>query len=156
MNFTVFLTVMSGVLTYVVGQLLLKLVIEPVQETRKTVGNISHALIEYANVISNPGRPSEAVMHDTASHLRKLSAQLQSHLYLVPKYEATARLFALPSRVKVLSASKSLIGLSNGVYRATEKIYEQNASDVENICDSLSIYLPDDERISKVPVTPSK
>lgn len=69
MNFTVFLTVMSGVLTYVVGQLLLKLV---------------------------------------------------------------------------------------RVYRATEKIYEQNASDVENICDSLSIYLPDDERISKVPVTPSK
>ena len=58
MDLTVFLTVLSGVLTYVVGQLVVKLVIEPVQEARRTIGQISHSLIEHAHVIANPGVPA--------------------------------------------------------------------------------------------------
>ena len=59
MDWTVFLTVISGVLTYVLGQLVLKLVIEPVQETKRTIGQISHSLIEHGNVIQNPDFASE-------------------------------------------------------------------------------------------------
>lgn len=51
MNSTVFLTVLSGVITYVLGQLVLKLVIEPVQELRKTIGVVAHAMIERAPII---------------------------------------------------------------------------------------------------------
>ena len=58
MNATVFLTVLAGVITYVLGQLILRLVIEPVQDLRRTIGGISHALIERTNVIQNPGLPS--------------------------------------------------------------------------------------------------
>ena len=150
MDSTVFVTVFTGVLTYVAGQIMVKLVIEPVQELRKTIGQISHALIERANVISNPGVPSEEVITETSKHLRLLSSQLQSHLYLVPWYSGTAKVFSLPSKDNLLLASKSLIGLSNSLHRSTEKIYEQNAARMEKICDSLTIYLPDDERLSKV------
>ena len=147
MNFTVFLTVFSGVLTYVLGQLVLKLFIEPAQETRRTIGQISHSMIEHANVIHNPGASTPEAMNETSRHLRKLSSQLQSHLYLVPSYEMTSRVFALPSREKLLAASKALIGLSNSVHRATDKIYEQNSKREQIICDSLSIYLPEGERL---------
>ena len=150
MDFTVFITVISGVLTYVFGQLVLKLVIEPVQETRKTIATISHFLIEYANIIGNPGVPSTEVMHETSKHLRKLSSQLQSHLFLVPNYRTTAKIFRLPSHEQVLSASRNLIGLSNSVFRASEKIYDQHAARVEHICDALEIYRPEDERISTI------
>ena len=51
MNSTVFLTVLSGVITYVLGQLVLRLVIEPVQELRRTISVISHALIRSARHI---------------------------------------------------------------------------------------------------------
>ena len=51
---TVFLTVFSGVVTYIVGQLVLKLLIEPVQDLKKTIGMISYAIIERGSVISNP------------------------------------------------------------------------------------------------------
>jgi len=146
---TVFLTVISGVLTYVFGQVIMKLVIEPVQEMKKTIGQISHSLIEHANVISNPGVPSEEIIKDTSQHFRKLSSQIQTHLYLVPLYKYVAVLFKLPSQDEVLQASKSLMGLSNGVYRATENIYEQNALRIEKICDSLSIYLSEDDRWPK-------
>jgi hypothetical protein len=149
MNATVFLTVLSGVLTYVAGQLVLKLVIEPVHELRKTIGLISHVLIERANVIQNPGVPTEEVMDITSQELRKLSSLLQSHLYLVPKYDLTARVFRLPSKQELLNASSALIGLSNSVYRATGNVYEVNAKRVETVCDSLGIYLDEANRWPK-------
>lgn len=149
MDTTVFFTVLAGVLTYVAGQLISKLVIEPVQDARKTIGQISHAMIEHANVISNPGVPTNEVMSETSRELRKLSSQLQSHLYLVPAYRFTAALFRLPTRPKVLCAAGQLIGLSNSLHRATDRVYEQNTKRVENICDALSIFLPDEERLPR-------
>lgn len=146
MNSTVFLTVISGVITYVVGQLVLKLMLEPVHELKKTIGQISHSLIEHANVYGNPGIPPLETMRETSQHLRKLSSQLQAHLYLVPLYGFTACLFRLPSRTKILSASKLLMGLSNSVFRATDKTYEYNAKRVESICDLLGIYFAESER----------
>jgi hypothetical protein len=112
-NATVFWTVFSGVITYVLGQLVMKLVVDPVHELRKTIGLISHALIERGNIIMNPGVPSEEVMRSASEELRQLSSQLQSHLYLVPCYKVTARIFRLPSKDEILVASSALIGLSN-------------------------------------------
>ena len=149
MNTTVFLTVISGVLTYVLGQLVLKLLIEPVQGMKKMIGQIANSLVEHANVIQNPGVPTEDVMKATSQHLRKLSAQLEAQLYLVPMYSITAFVFRLPSRNGVLSAARSLMGLSNSVFRATERIYESNAKRVENIHDSLGLYLAEGDRWPK-------
>ncbi len=146
---TVFWTVLAGVLTYVGGQLLMKLVIDPVNDLRRTIAAVSHALIERANVIANPGVPTEEVMQATSEELRKLSSQLHAHLYLIPKYDHTARLFALPSRADLLKAATMLIGLSNSVYRATEAMYEANAKRVEKICDSLDIYMQEHDRWPK-------
>ncbi len=146
MDWTVFLTVLSGVLTYVLGQLVLKLVIEPVQALRKTVGVISHALIERANVIQNPGIPTEKEMEETSRELRKLSSELRSHLYLIPRYDLTAWVFRLPTAEKIREASSSLIGLSNSVFKARDSIYRINAKRTESVCDSLGIYVADGDR----------
>jgi hypothetical protein len=145
-NSTIFWTILTGVLTYTGGQLILKMILEPVQDMRKTIGNISHSLIHYANVISNPGIPPEEKVRDTSNHIRSLSSEIQSHLYLVPIYDVTAAIFRLPKKNKILEASKSLLGLSNSLFRETEKVYEHNAKRVEIICDSLDIFLPEDER----------
>ena len=149
MNSTVFLTVLSGVITFVIGQLIVKLVIDPVQEMKKTIGQISHSMIEDANVIANPGVPSEEVMKETSKRLRQLSSQLQAHLYLVPQYQKAAKIFGLPSIKKVLAASNSLLMLSNSVFRVVpdERIYENNAMSVKNICDSLDIYMAEGDRL---------
>lgn len=149
MNHTVFLTVISGVLTYVAGQLVLKLVLEPVHELRKTIGLIAHALILRANIIHNPGVPSTEVMKETSDELRLLSSQLQSHLYLVPKYSFTAKVFRLPTLKQITEASSALIGLSNSVYRSTNDVYRVNAKRVEAICDCLGVYFPEESRWPK-------
>lgn len=151
MNLTVFFTVLSGVITFVIGQLLVKLVIDPVQELKKTIGQISHSMIEHANVIANPGVPNADVMKETSKHLRQLSSQLHGHLYLVPLYKATAWFFRLPTKERILVSSGAVIGLSNSVFRASpsEHIDEHNAKRVELICDSLGIYMAEGDRIPK-------
>jgi len=148
-NETVFLTVLSGVATFVLGELVLKLVIEPVQDTKRLIGQIANSLTEHASVIHNPGVPSQDAMKATSQHLRKLSGQLESQLYLVPVYRVTAFVFRLPSRKKLLAAVKALMGLSNSVFRASDGIYEQNANRVEVIHDSLGLYLPEGDRWPK-------
>ena len=146
MDFTVFITVLSGVLTYVAGQLVLKLVIEPVQDMKKTIGEVSHSLIEHGQAIHNPGLLTDEAMTNAASQLRRLSSKLHAHLYLVPRYDWTAKLFQLPEKAQLLTAATDLVALSTSLYKATDKIYEQNAKRLERICDSLSIYMPEDSR----------
>ena len=141
MDSTVFLTVLAGVLTYVIGQLVVKLVIDPVQETRKTIGLISHALMEHAGLIHNPGIGKEEAMDAASKELRKLSSQLQSHLYLVPLYRVTAWVFRLPSRENLLAASRHLIGLANSIHRASDRLYTVNPKRIIRICEALGIYL---------------
>jgi hypothetical protein len=136
-NQSVFWTVFSGTLVYILGQIFLKLFIEPVHDLKKTIGMISHSLIERANVISNPGLLPKDVNDETSQELRKLASRLQSHLYLIPCYPAMAWIFRLPLRAGILAASKALIGLSNGVH---ESAYGVNASNVKRVCDSLRIY----------------
>lgn len=149
MDMTIFLTILSGVLTFVIGQVIVKLVIDPVQDLKKTIGMVSHAMVERANVISNPGVLEKEVMDATSTELRKLSSQLHAHLRLVPFYSRTSRIFGLPSDAQVRKAAEALIGLSNGLYRTSDNIYEVNAKRVENVCDSLEIYLDEGRRWPK-------
>ena len=50
-----FLTIIAGVAVYVLGQLIIKLIVDPIQAFKSTVGEISIALINNANVYANPG-----------------------------------------------------------------------------------------------------
>jgi hypothetical protein len=134
----------------VFGQVAVKLVIEPVQELRKSIGKVAQGMVMHASVISNPGVPSVDAMDETSKELRMLSSDLHTHLRLVPWYSKTARVFGLPTHDQILLASSCLIGLSNSVHGASENIYEANAARVEKIHDALGIYLVDDERPSKI------
>lgn len=100
-SLAIFLTVLSGVITFVVGQLAVKLILDPVPDLKKTIGQISHALIERANVIANPDVSTREEKDETSLLLRKLSASLHAHLYLVPAYVWICRLFRLPSKEKL-------------------------------------------------------
>jgi hypothetical protein len=139
-------TVLSGVTIYVVGQLIVKLAIEPVQDARKTIAQISHCLIEHGDVIHNPGVPTKEKSIEVSQTLRMLSAQLHSHLFLVPCYRVTAFAFRLPARGKILKAAEHLTGLSSAIFSKSDDIYEEIAKRQAVICDSLGIYFPVDQR----------
>ena len=152
---TVFLTVFSGVLTFVLGQLVLKLVIEPVHEFKKAIADIALALIEYANIYSNPGVAGEEIEKKVSEQLRKLASRINAQIYLIPLYGITARLFGLPSRQKVLAAASDLIGLSNGVFKSASDLVWTNLERAEKTRIALGIYVPENERISRLKSQPN-
>jgi hypothetical protein len=138
----VFITVLSGTLVYVLGQIILKFFIEPIHELKKTIGVISHSLIERANIIYNPGLGlnDKEFPAKTSQELRNLASRLRSHLYLIPCYPWAASIFSLPAPSKIQDASKALIGLSNGVFQDKQRL---NHGQVETVCNSLGIPTPD-------------
>ena len=152
---TMFLTVFSGVLTFVLGQLVLKLVIEPVHEFKKAIADVALTIIEYANVYSNPGVTGVETEKKVSEQLRKLASRINAQTYLIPMYGITSRLFGLPSRQKVLAAASNLIGLSNGVFKSASDLVWTNLERADKIRITLGIYVPENERISHLKSQPN-
>jgi hypothetical protein len=131
----------------VFGQIVLKLLIDPIQEFKRVVAEIAHALIEYANVFSNPGILGPEKENKVSEEFRKLSSRLNAQMYLVPAYGVTSRLFCLPSKEKVTAAAGYLIGLSNGFGGNNPDRDMRNMYRAQHIRDSLGIYVSESERL---------
>jgi len=144
---TVFLTVLSGVITFVLGQLVIKLFVDPVHDFRKSVADIALALIEHANVYANPGVAGSEVEKKVSEELRRLSSRLNAQMYLIPCYPITARVFGLPSRKKVVDAASNLIGLSNGVFQSASNLVLVNVEKADKIRKALGIFIPENEQV---------
>jgi len=119
------LTTALGLFAFVLGQFALKLVVEPIQEQKRVVGNVAHALTYYRNVgRSNPAKPDPERVGEARRVYRDLAAALRTNLRVVPWYEVFVRLqFVLP-REQVRQAATALIGLANTVQK------EPHADDV--------------------------
>jgi hypothetical protein len=146
MNQTVFATVVTGLVIFVLGQILLKLFIEPMQEMRKTIGLVAHALKGRAAVIHNPTVSNTDELKEVSRDLRDFSAKLYSHLYAVPFYRVASRLFLLPTKKCVLTAVRELGGLSNNLTSQNPSIHQVNAGHVQRISESLGLFMPENER----------
>jgi len=155
---TVFLTVFSGVITFVLGQLAIvitfvlgqlaiKLLVDPIHDFRKTIADIALALIEYANVYANPGVGGSEIEKKVSEELRRLSSRLNAHMYLIPCYPITAKIFGLPSRKKVVDAASNLIGLSNGVFQSVFNLVLVNVERADKIREALGIFIPENEQV---------
>jgi hypothetical protein len=144
---TVFLTVFSGVITFVLGQLAIKLLVDPVHDFRKTVADIALALIEYANVYANPGVAGSEIEKKVSEELRRLSSRLNAQMYLIPCYPITAKIFGLPSRKKVVDATSNLIGLSNGAFQSASNLVLVNVERADKIRKELGIFIPENEQV---------
>ena len=144
---TVFLTVLSGVITFVSGQLIIKLFVDPVNDFRRVIADIAFALIEYANVYANPGVAGSEIEKKVSEDLRRLSSRLNAQTYLIPCYHITAKVFGLPSRNKVWDATSNLIGLSNGVFKSVSDLVLVNVERADKICDTLGIFIPKNEQV---------
>lgn len=89
------------------GFIIIKFFIEPYREYRKTIGDISEALVLYANVSAGTKEDRQSEANKT---FRQSAARLQANAAQIPFFTW------LPGFKKVMAASSALIGLSNAVY----------------------------------------
>jgi hypothetical protein len=113
---TVFITVISGVLVYVISELLKTLWLEPLQNYKKIKGQISYIITMYANIYTNPidiAKTNNILPDDykvAYDELRKKACELRAFI---------ATLFWLkifiPKKKNLYEVSACLIGLSNSL-----------------------------------------
>jgi hypothetical protein len=144
----IFLTIFAGVGTFVLGQIALKLLIDPVQSFKMTIAEVSNKLILYANIYANPRPPGDEKQKEMSEYMRNLSSKLESNMYLIPAYCITRKVFGLPSKEQVIIASKSLIAIHNGHdgILANQGILNCYAAQDARI--ALGIHIPKDEYLN--------
>ena len=144
----IFLTILAGAGTFVLGQIIIKLVIDPVQSFKTTIADISNILILYANIYANPKPIGDVLQGEMSQEMRRLSSNLQSSMHLIPAYKISAYIFGLPSIENVISASKNLIFIHNGHdgVLANQGILNCYAAQKAKI--ALSIFIPEGEYLN--------
>lgn len=131
-------TVISGTIVFAGGQLLQRLILEPIQEQRKSVARIAQALTvhRYAYLAANSydkNPDSKRQIDSTSAEIRKLAAELRAGYSLIPANDVFAELGLVPSRETVRIVALYLIRWQTF---ASEKASQ---SAVENIAKKLNV-----------------
>lgn len=107
---TFVLTILGGVFTFTLGQIFLKLVIEPTQEFKKTLGRISHSLLVHNTKLINAHSDE-----NIALEIKQRSAEIASQIDTISWYRLAKFLFSLPDISAVDEASRQLNLLRSGM-----------------------------------------
>lgn len=114
--------IVVGVTVFVACQAVQRFLLEPLQEQRRTIGEIASAILLYGNIGPfTPDVPPEALAlaatHSEATKaLRTLAARLRASLWTIPLYRAWSSVHAVHSRATILEASQQLVGWSNSLH----------------------------------------
>lgn len=146
---TTFLTIVSGFTIFILGQIFLKMVIDPVAELKRTIANIRFNMIKSAYITHNSDVTSKEILLATHHELRALSAELHSRVSLIPLYRFWRFIFFLPERSKVYAAATNLIAISNWLFHPNEKQLGYILLNTQNLHTNLNLHLPEDSKFSE-------
>ena len=133
------LTVVGGVLIFVIGQIIEKFLIEPIHEQSNVIGEIADSLIFYADLYSNPGIGKPEEMDEASQALRRQASRLMARTHAIRCYWLMQLLRIVPKHKDILKARQNLIGLSNSIHRNDPGLSEVNDARRREIEESLRI-----------------
>jgi hypothetical protein len=127
----VFYIILAGVIIYVAGQIIVKIVIDPVQELKRVIADIAFKLIHYSHVyriapsgdVDAPAEEAQKIvdperLEEAADEYRKLASMLNAGYRLVPFYAIAKLVFFLPKEADIIDARNELIDMSEEIFAA--------------------------------------
>lgn len=143
-----FETVLSGVLVFIIGQIFLKMVVDPVNKLKQTMAAVSHAYLIHAPVFFSPVSFPEEAKRKAMEELRVLSGQLYADARLVPLYGVFRHVFFLPSWDEVHEAAQCLVAIGNWLFSGNTATIEHIIKNWQNAADNLGLYIAPKDRIN--------
>lgn len=116
---TALATLIGGIIIYVVGRAVEKFILEPLQDYRKTLANISDTLIFYANVYSNTTVASKEDKEAASKALRKLASDLSAKTHQIVLFRFFCKIGWIPSYNNSMDAVGTLVGFSNSLWHSS-------------------------------------
>ena len=145
----IFATILTGVIVFVGGQTILKMVIEPIQKLRETIAEIAFILTNNHVVYHNSDFLDKQQVDDAYENVREMGGRLVANQTLVPFYGKLHKLFSLPSKEEVKKASERLYGISLQMDSQSDaRYYYLDLYRIE-ICENLHISDPITNGLSK-------
>jgi hypothetical protein len=110
MDSSVFQTIIAGVSVFVLGQFVVKLVLDPLVRFREALGHVSAVFVENQSKITNANGSDEL-----SQEIKLASARLISLRQAVPLYGAVAFMSRLPSKSALLEGCRSLNFIASSI-----------------------------------------
>jgi hypothetical protein len=137
---TTVLTVMSGVSIFVIGQVIVKIFVEPIHKLRGLKGDIVGFLTYYSDVyLSLPDLNKDEDVMKVSTVARKLGSDIIAKALTIPCYRFFSRLGAVPKFSDISIVSRELIGLSNTVLAKSDSVPGRATKRLEIIKSSLHL-----------------
>lgn len=125
----VFYIIIAGVIIYVLGEIIVKIVIDPVQELKRVIAEIAFKLIHYSHVfkLASFEEPAgeaagetinQKKLEEAAEEYRRLASMLNAGYRLVPFYPIAKFLFFLPKEADIIEARNALLEMSEEIFAA--------------------------------------
>jgi len=119
---TFLLPTLIGVIIFVLGQYMLKMVIEPVQAFRASLGRLSNTILRYQGKITNA-----SVDDELSGRLYDHAADIVSTSSTIMFYRLARRIFGLPTKDGIIKAAQSLNGIAHSLYSAARQFEDSPA-----------------------------
>ncbi|MDP5239954.1 hypothetical protein Q9Q94_10440 [Uliginosibacterium sp. 31-16] len=145
---SVFATVISGTCVFIFGQLVLKLLIEPVHQLKRTLADISHTFVVHADLLCNIDVISTEQKDELRSRLRTLCGQIHSDMALIPCYSIVRWIFFLPQKDNLYAGAQNLIGIGNHLYAKNASWFEHITKLIDTAHTNLRLYQRPQDRLS--------
>jgi hypothetical protein len=141
--------VVAGVSIFVLGQIILKLFIEPIQQFKKTMAEIAHTSVRYSHAIYNADTVPKVLRDEVYDKLRYLAGQLYADMELIPlyPYPVLMWLFKLPSRDMIYKSAQNLIAAGNWMRSSSKEKFDNIVGQMQDACDNLGLYTHPNDRI---------
>ena len=130
-------TVLVGVSVFVLGQIFLKSMIEPVQELQKVISEVLFFLMKDNATIHNADKVEKVEVLAAGRNLERLGASLFANQQLIPFYCLARRFWGLPEREDIERASKRLRLISNSMFGTEEEHYRLLDLYRKEVCKAL-------------------
>ncbi len=127
-------TVIGGTTVYVSGQIIIKFVIEPIHEQKRTVGEIIDALDYYENVYScrsglfevwtlREQQSKEEKAEEASKRFRQLATVLKAKTHLIPRYAILSRIGFVHRHKDIFEVCAQLVDLSNSCRKSSSEVF---------------------------------
>lgn len=106
--------IVVGVIIVLLGQIVIKFILNPIVEQHDIINEIKCALIYYADIIDNPGTNGvDDKINDGKKRLRHLSSLLRAKTSRIPLYKYLEVTKFAKKREDIQKISENLVGIAN-------------------------------------------
>ncbi len=143
---TILITVLSGVLVYIFGEILQTIWLSPLQKFKSIKHDVAVTLTFYSRIYNNPIDFAHATLStreeysEVSDKIRNLSCELKGYIETLSWIK-----IGIPAKKDLLEASKLLMGLSNSLHtpynvQPTTEDFLRNKNTEEKIFKLLGMY----------------